>query len=254
MEQQAVQSSSKDEGNSTDLTAEFVTELLSVCFDASSVAAACELSQIDRTVLHGDSVIESIALTYGELLLSTWIQIMTEHVKPAATGESFVDLGSGSGRIVLATAIAFPQVISCVGVELLPSLHQMATDAQSKLQQHTEQLPAATAAATTAALSRVTFVHADFFAHDWSRCTIVFLNSTMYTAAMMSNISKRCEQLPLHARVITVTNQLSTAALRMFTLLHSSVNDSSWGKSTVFVYEKTNNRRLENVILRAFRV
>lgn len=54
-------------------------------------------------------------------------------------GEQFVDLGSGAGRLCLASALLYPSVWGeVIGIELLAGLHDLAIDARMKL----ETLPA----------------------------------------------------------------------------------------------------------------
>lgn len=44
----------------------------------------------------------------------------------------FLDLGSGSGRLVLGTTLLFPHLKACYGVEVVPELHGMAVEARKR--------------------------------------------------------------------------------------------------------------------------
>lgn len=85
------------------------------------------LSGMGRNAL---SATEKEALTYGELPISTFLELM-ERCHPLK-GESFIDLGAGLGQLVLAAAhyYAFAKV---AGVECLPQLHEGAKSAKAKI-------------------------------------------------------------------------------------------------------------------------
>jgi hypothetical protein len=63
------------------------------------------------------------SLTYGEMMLEPFARII-EHVKPQA-GESFYDLGSGAGK-VLVMADALHSFGAITGIEYLPVLNETA--------------------------------------------------------------------------------------------------------------------------------
>ena len=43
-------------------------------------------------------------------------------------GKTFMDIGSGAGRLVIAAAALHPNLKSCIGVEILPSIHQLSLE------------------------------------------------------------------------------------------------------------------------------
>ena len=71
-------------------------------------------------------------LVYGEFDLSFFSRLLD--AAGPLEGDTFVDLGSGVGRLVLAAALLHPDSwISCHGIELLPELHNAAIDARLQL-------------------------------------------------------------------------------------------------------------------------
>src|SRR4051794_33417910 len=88
--------------------------------------AGYQLSHADRRRLG----IEDRSFVYGEIAEGPFLEALAE-AKPQA-GEVFYDLGSGTGRAVIAAAAAFP-FGRAVGIELLEGLVQAARTAARKL-------------------------------------------------------------------------------------------------------------------------
>lgn len=65
--------------------------------------------------------------TYGEFPLSSFEKTVTAAMSHHPSPTNFYDLGSGAGRLVVAASLLFPSLTSCTGVEVLPSLHELAT-------------------------------------------------------------------------------------------------------------------------------
>ena len=73
------------------------------------------------------------SLTYGEISVSPFVQLLRTLPEPA-TPPHFIDIGSGTGKAVLAAALARP-LASALGVELVPQLHSTAVRAERALRQ-----------------------------------------------------------------------------------------------------------------------
>lgn len=68
--------------------------------------------------------------TYGEFPLASLYAIL-ERLQ-LGPDDVFLDLGSGCGRLVLGVALLFPHLKASLGLEVVPELHALALDAQSK--------------------------------------------------------------------------------------------------------------------------
>ena len=69
-------------------------------------------------------------LTYGEFDLDDFFELL--RAAAPREGETFVDVGSGCGRLVLAAALVH-NWRACVGIEMLGDLHELATKSHTKL-------------------------------------------------------------------------------------------------------------------------
>mmetsp|Transcript_57570 Transcript_57570/g.184837 ORF Transcript_57570/g.184837 Transcript_57570/m.184837 type:complete len:398 (+) Transcript_57570:192-1385(+) len=133
-------------------------------------------------------------LTYGEVQLLPFWQALRERVAPRA-GEVFVDLGSGTGRAVLAVALGFPELGACLGFELLPGLHAAALQALASLE------------AAGCAKAAVELREADFLDEPWEeRADIVWVSSLCMSQRTLAAIQHRALGLRRGARVVTMTS------------------------------------------------
>eukprot|EP00611_Tribonema_gayanum_P002252 TRINITY_DN1163_c0_g1_i2.p1 TRINITY_DN1163_c0_g1~~TRINITY_DN1163_c0_g1_i2.p1 ORF type:complete len:299 (-),score=50.14 TRINITY_DN1163_c0_g1_i2:71-841(-) len=185
----------------------------------------------------------SSTLTYGEVTFDALAVALSKirHVwgPKAVSGEAgplqepggvFVDLGSGTGKGVIAAAL-FHQFTACHGIEILEGLYKTSLEIKKSWdEKHKEE---AGASAT------VNFWHGDatdLGVFDWSAADVVFANSTCFHDALMRSIADCCASLRVGAFVITFTRQLPSP---LFTVLEHQMYEMSWGGATVFIQQKT---------------
>lgn len=95
--------------------------------------------------------------TYGELTVEGVAAILQDAHARRASGngrpvQCFLDLGSGTGKTVLAAAALFPMLEHAIGVELSKPRHKIASEGREAL---------ASSAVANRLLDRVTFIHGD---------------------------------------------------------------------------------------------
>lgn len=234
-----------------------LTNIINSLYDNNDpLQAAHKASQHDRVKLYNDSIVHNQHLIYGELSIDSIVHILDNVVNinnhnnnnnNNKTQYRLIDLGCGNSRILLTIAIkCYNELECCHGIELLPSLVELSTNALNKLQQQQQYNN----------IHYCNDIHIecnDILIYNWSQYNLIYINSTMFSTDLMYKITKLCERLPLNSYVITVTNKLHNSILRMFELIHNDKYSSSYGYCTVYVYKKVNNNRLHNVILRAFK-
>lgn len=81
---------------------------------------------------------EDQAMTYGEFDISFFSKILrrTAQLMPSGNNVHFCDVGSGAGRIVLATALLEPNWSTYSGIEVIPELDGLAKKTRSAAQSH----------------------------------------------------------------------------------------------------------------------
>lgn len=118
-------------------------------------------------------------------------------------GESFIDLGSGTGKAVLTAAAAY-KLKSCAGVELLRPLHDAGVLALERCR----------------GTLRTVDVHlecSDALAFPWNRgdYSLVFVSLTCFTDEMVEQIREGASKLPKGARLLVTSRPLDNSALRL---------------------------------------
>lgn len=152
--------------------------------DDWDIFLACEVSvAAQRAMNDGRELVRT--LTYGELdfeALAAIIYSIKYNHGYLMEGAKFYDLGSGTGKAVIAAA-CLHSFSTCVGVELLEGLHRVALTHKATWDAgETEGRPA------------VEFLQGsilDWAAGDWSDGDVLFANSHCFSEDMMQDISAK---------------------------------------------------------------
>jgi Histone methylation protein DOT1 len=250
-------------------------ESIEQCIDKScqSVAIAKTIAAAEREQICGD-FISSMNCFYGEMPLQTLVDIIQEcKLTPTQLRHyRFLDLGSGSGKVLLAASMQF-EFESYIGIELLPGLHKLALDVQQSLTSDTKerqcgldeyaQLRERVAsvqfdcdsflkrnAAFQVSKDPAPDTDCDTASKSQSQCTHVFTLacSTAFDEKLMKGITARAERMPVGSYLITVSNKVKSIMLTLHATLRKPM---SWGEATIYIYKKSNNRQLETMLMRS---
>lgn len=147
-------------------------------------------------------------------------------------GGTFYDIGSGTGKSVVAAALLHP-FDYVGGIEILEGLFSASEelrdifyDQGERLLDEEEEMP------------EMEFVHGDatdMLVKDWGDADVVFVNSTTFGQDLMKKIADAAATLRMGAFVITLTNRLPSAYFRV---LEYQMYDMSWGAATVYIQQK----------------
>ncbi len=160
------------------------------------------------------------ALTYGEVTPASVLRMLTK--VDAKPGETFYDLGSGTGKAVLYSAI-IGGMGKAVGIELVRDLYEAAETVRERY--NVEVRPQIEMPST------IEFRHGDMFDHDLSDADIVFSHCTCFDDALMQRLAQKLEELRPGARVITVTKNVPSVA---FETIGSELLSLGWGDATMY--------------------
>jgi precorrin-6B methylase 2 len=176
------------------------------------------ISRLDRSRLG----FNEDAFIYGEIDFLSFILIL-QKIEPKPN-EIYYDLGSGSGKSVLAAALSCHFSKSC-GIELLPGLVKLAH----------KQLERAKQLWPSADLSSIEFIQGDFLLLDFSDADVVFINATCLHYQTWQALTVKLASLKPGSRVITTTKKLLH---QDFKLLYEGRELMSWGMNSVNIYVK----------------
>lgn len=183
-----------------------------------------------------------VAFTYGELAVQELVHAVQWLVSNGRLppGASFVDLGSGSGKLVFAMAL-IGCFARCTGVELLPTLASMASTAQRVWESSSNaDIVAARRGVAVACLQ------GDFLRDDWSHADVAFCHSLCYNRALMRKLAEHGASMH-NGAVLLTTSRLPEEALRWF-VLDAVLNDFDvldagfWECESVYVYRRDATR------------
>jgi len=168
------------------------------------------------------------SLIYGEVEFDSFYRVLRKINPPP--GLVFYDLGSGTGKAVLAARFAY-DFSKCIGVEILTSLHRQAL---TVLQRYESKFKPHLAMGQS---QHVMVYEGSFLDYDWSDGDLVFANSTCFDDFLMGSLSDMAGRLKAGAIVVTFTKCMTNAA---FELLERKRYRMSWGPATVFIHRKLN--------------
>jgi len=202
-------------------------------FASCSTADGKRISKAER---HAKGLNKS-SLVYGEVNFHSLGEVLwSRYLAEVPPGACFVDLGSGSGRGVLAAAALFP-FSKLIGIEVLEGLHTVAAEIGA----HYERVirPCFDPLTDPRASQDLEFVCGSFLEFDWAAgagADVVFANSTCFDEALMDEIAAQgAAGLREGALVITLTKQLNHPSFR---LIYSEQHRMSWGQATVNIHVK----------------
>ena len=144
------------------------------------------------------------------------------------------DLGSGDGKVILATALCLDATL--VGLEIVPDLHQQA---MVKLQQWTET-------SLRNGMSVIEFQCDDFTRHS-SRIAqdadLIWIHATVFGDTLFAKVQEICESCRPGTLFVLISRPLRENTIE--TLLSARLK-MSWGDGMVFVQRRILLRSLES--------
>lgn len=159
---------------------------------------------------------------YGEIDSMSLLALLSL-IKPGPS-TVFYDLGSGSGKAVLACAMVFDIKKAC-GIELFPALDQAAKQqlAQLALMQ---DYPAIS--------QKIAFVCGNFLDANLTDATVIFISATALFGDTWIRLNQKLEQLTHSPIIITTTKKLLSWRSKVH---HQTRVQMSWGRVTAYIQQ-----------------
>lgn len=167
---------------------------------------------------------DAIEYLYGEIEFLSFIALLSLTKPNRQT--VFYDLGSGTGKAVIACAMVFPVQKSC-GVELFQLLHQAAESRKIMLAECPDYCETA---------KTISFIHGDFLTCSWRDATLVFINATALIGETWKQLNQKLQQLAAGTIVITTTKTL--CAGDAFELIYTTRVEMSWGRVNAYIQKR----------------
>ncbi|MFT4058165.1 MAG: hypothetical protein QM652_01305 [Legionella sp.] len=160
---------------------------------------------------------------YGEIEFLPFLALLS--LVPLDEETVFYDLGSGTGKAVLACAMTYPLRRS-VGIEILPALYESACMQAAQLAKipHYERKA-----------KKITFILGDFLEVDLDAANIIFINATALFNPTWEKICARLEHLP-HLKIVITTSKALCS--KHFTVVTQTKIQMSWGVVSAFIHAR----------------
>ena len=108
---------------------------------------------------------------------------------------NFYDLGSGSGKGVIAAALIHP-FKKCIGIELLNSLYNISEENRKKYEENIKK-QFVEYSELFSGIDKpipIMFKLEDFLKETWTEPSIILANSTCFSAELMSDLGKKANK------------------------------------------------------------
>ena len=165
---------------------------------------------------------------YGELPFQTFVKII-ESIKPKLGG-TFIDLGSGTGRIVMQSYLMnhFDKVI---GIEFLQGLHNKACEIKSIFDKTVQPQ-----VAKFLQNKSIEFINGDILEYDYRDADFIFMNHPLKSENGGYKIleAKFKSELKKGTKIATIIRPIEEQSFQM---IDKRSLEFSWGKSTAYFYE-----------------
>lgn len=151
---------------------------------------------------------------------------------------NFYDLGSGTGKAVIAMALIQPFKKS-IGIEYLENLINLSISIQENYDQTiNEKFNRYNQLFKFENPNKIEFIHGDFMKQSWEDASIIFANSTCFSLGMMSNIANKAnKECKSGTIIITFTKRLTTLSLD-WELKNGFRRLMTWGVATIYVHKR----------------
>ena len=185
-----------------------------------------DVSRIARMKLTEE---ENNHLIYGELEFKGLDKLYKSKrlVDKINSSKVFYDLGSGSGKVIIASDILIPNVEKFIGVELLPELYDTSNEVKSRYSVINQEKA-----------SKVCFINENFFNVNYADADIIFLHYPIKNSeeSYLKLENKFSKELKKGAVIISGIRELKD--LKTFPLIDKIKVPTSYGKTILFCHIK----------------
>ena len=182
-------------------------ELLTSIFKDCSLQKAKDISKADRSIIEPRN---EKSFTYGEIDFTSFYRVLRDIPDWTNKRGVFYDLGSGTGRAVVAARVLCDFSV-CKGIELLPGLHSEASSISQIYCKSSHCFSQYFGISTD-----MQFYSQSITEYDWEDGDVVFANSTCFSDFLMKSISEQAERVKKDTLFISFTKPLQSDQFEIF--------------------------------------
>lgn len=154
------------------------------------------------------------------------------------TEGNFYDLGSGSGKAVIAMSLVHP-FTKLIGIEYLENLVGISMSIQKSYDSSImDKFSKYKNIFSFDKPNHIEFIHGDFLKQSWKDTSVIFANSTCFSLDMMASIANKAnKECKPGTIIITFTKRLTTLNLD-WELRDGFRRLMTWGVATIYVHRR----------------
>ena len=151
---------------------------------------------------------------------------------------NFYDLGSGTGKPVLAMSLIY-HFKKLIGIEFLENLFKLSLGVKQNYDKTIEnKFVNYKQLFSFETPNQIEFLQGDFLKHSWEDTSIIFANSTCFTETMMKNIANKAnKECKTGTIIITFTKRLTSLSID-WELRDGFRRLMTWGIATIYIHRR----------------
>lgn len=165
---------------------------------------------------------DAMEYTYGEIEFTSFIALIAMTFPSPTT--RFYDLGSGSGKAILAAAMVFDMQYYC-GIELFNGLHDAALAQKKLLEQQSEYKKRA---------EKIHFINNNFLNVDLHQATLIFINATALIGPTWDLLNQKLSNESNECMIIITTSK--ALKIPSFIITKTTKVIMSWGIVQAYIH------------------
>jgi hypothetical protein len=166
-------------------------------------------------------------------------EYLKHHFQNNIRNGNFYDLGSGTGKGVIAMSLLHP-FRKCIGIEFLENLTLLSKQNKEKYDKEIDKYISSKPELFPEFKKKneIEFINSDFLKQSWTDTSVMFANSTCFNVDLMKNIAtkanKECQSGTI---IVTLTKKLNN--LNTNWEIHEGFRRlMTWGIATIYVHRK----------------
>lgn len=196
-------------------------------FSKYTVQDGILISRSWRALLKEDVDLDTF--TYSEVDLMAFAALMQnlrEYDISFDDTATFVDVGSGLGKLIIASTV-LGMFKKSIGIEIVGSLHRKAVEVLATFSRNFRN---------PLDQGEMEFINGDGTYVDWAYASLIFVHATNFDVHMMQRITSTAQRMLLDAVIMIVNNRLLEE--HNFELVRIVDLKVSYGTAQVFIYRK----------------
>ena len=151
---------------------------------------------------------------------------------------NFYDLGSGTGKAVIAMSLIF-RFKRLIGIEFLENLFKLSLGVKQNYDKSIgDKFDNYKQLFNFDSPNQIEFLQGDFLKHNWEDTSIIFANSTCFTLNMMNNIANKAnKECKPGTIIITFTKRLTNLSAD-WELRDGFRRLMTWGIATIYIHRR----------------